>query len=211
MSNKPASAGELFVIAAPSGAGKSSQIRRLLERCPNLAFSVSATTRPARQGEHDGQHYHFIDTSSFQARIQQGRFLEYAEVFGHYYGTDRAHVEQLWQQGRDVLLEIDVQGAAQIRQSYPDACQIFILPPSMAILKKRLVDRGTDQPDVIERRLGEAQSEIAACASFDWVVINDDFDQAAAELASIVCAWPLRAERQHRIHRHLLAELLAKP
>ncbi|MEM1081606.1 MAG: guanylate kinase, partial [Pseudomonadota bacterium] len=166
-SNRTASGGELFVIAAPSGAGKSSQILRLLDQFPNLAFSVSATTRAARTGEQDGEHYHFIDPDTFRSRIGQGRFLEYAEVFGHYYGTDRAHVEAFWQQGRDVLLEIDVQGAAQVRLSYPDACQIFILPPSMAVLKNRLVGRATDPPDVIARRLGEAQNEIAACKQFD--------------------------------------------
>ncbi|MEM7054181.1 MAG: guanylate kinase [Pseudomonadota bacterium] len=201
--------GELYVIAAPSGAGKSSQIRRLLEHFPNLAFSVSATTRQPRQGENNGEHYHFIDRDAFRERIGQGRFLEHAEVFGHYYGTDRAHVEQFWQQGRDVLLEIDVQGAAQVRISHPQACQIFILPPSMEVLKKRLVGRGTDQADVIARRLGEAQNEISACTDFDWLVVNDDFDQAAEQLASIVRAWPLRRKRQQSEQKTLLRELLA--
>ena len=203
------STGELFVIAAPSGAGKSSQIRRLLEQFPNLAFSVSATTRPPRTGENDGEHYHFIDRATFRERIGQGRFLEHAEVFGHYYGTDRAHVEQFWSQGRDVLLEIDVQGAAQVRMSHPEACQIFILPPSMPVLRKRLIGRGTDKADVIARRLGEAQNEISACADFDWLVVNDDFDLAAEQLASIVRAWPLRKSRQKTEQKTLLRELLA--
>ena len=209
MSNKPTDRGELYVIAAPSGAGKSSQIQRLLEQFPNLAFSVSATTRAPRTGENDGEHYHFVDRETFRDRIGQGRFLEHAEVFGHYYGTDRAHVEQYWQQGRDVLLEIDVQGAAQVRISHPEACQIFILPPSMPVLKKRLVGRATDHPDVIARRLGEAQNEISACTDFDWLVVNDDFDLAAAQLASIVRAWPQRLSRQKTEQQTLLNELLA--
>ena len=188
MSSNSKRHGELYVIAAPSGAGKSSQIRRLLQQFPNLVFSVSATTRSPREGERDGEH---------------------AEVFGHYYGTDRAYVEELWRQGRDVLLEIDVQGAAQVRVTHPQACQIFILPPSMEVLKKRLIGRGTDRPDVIARRLGEAQNEISACTDFDWLVVNDDFDQAAEQLASIVRAWPLRKSRQQTVHEQLLLELLA--
>ena len=209
MSNNATGCGELFVIAAPSGAGKSSQIRRLLQQFPNLVFSVSATTRSPREGERDGEHYHFIDRETFRQRIGQGRFLEHAEVFGHYYGTDRAYVETLWRQGRDVLLEIDVQGAAQVRVTHPQACQIFILPPSMDVLKKRLVGRGTDRSDVIARRLGEAQNEISACTDFDWLVVNDDFELAAKQLASIVRAWPLRKSRQQTVHEQLLRELLA--
>ena len=209
MSNNCPRHGELYVIAAPSGAGKSSQIRRLLQQFPNLAFSVSATTRPPREGEQHGKHYHFVDRETFRQRIGQGRFLEHAEVFGHYYGTDRVYVEDLWRQGRDVLLEIDVQGAAQVRVSHPQACHIFILPPSLDVLKKRLIGRGTDRPDVIARRLGEAQNEISACMDFDWMVVNDDFDQAAEQLASIVRAWPLRKLRQQTVHERLLRELLA--
>ena len=209
MSNDCPRHGELYVIAAPSGAGKSSQIRRLLQQFPNLAFSVSATTRPPREGEQHGKHYHFVDRETFRQRIGQGRFMEHAEVFGHYYGTDRVYVEDLWRQGRDVLLEIDVQGAAQVRVSHPQACHIFILPPSLDVLKKRLIGRGTDRPDVIARRLGEAQNEISACMDFDWMVVNDDFDQAAEQLASIVRAWPLRKLRQQTVHERLLRELLA--
>lgn len=188
--------GELYVIAAPSGAGKTSLINSLLEAFPNLAFSVSDTTRPARRGEADGEHYHFIDPETFRARREAGRYLEHAQVFGNFYGTDRVQVEAHWAAGRDVLLEIDVQGAAQIRESHPDACQIFILPPSAQALKQRLEKRGLDQPEVIARRLEEARHEIADCHRFDWLVVNDDFDQARRELQAILTAWPLRRGRQ---------------
>lgn len=195
---------ELFVVAAPSGAGKTSLIRALLERCPNLALSVSDTTRAPRQGEVDGQHYHFIDVATFQKGVEEGRYLEHAEVFGNHYGTSREHVGELWRQGRDVLLEIDVQGAEQVRAAHTTACTIFILPPSMQTLAERLERRGLDSPEVIRRRLGEAQREIRACGMFDWLVVNDEFDRAASELAAIVTAWPLRRERQsHRINELL--------
>jgi guanylate kinase len=201
--------GELYVIAAPSGAGKTSLINSALAEFPNLAFSVSDTTRPMRRDEVDGQHYHFIDQATFRRRVAQGRYLEYAEVFGNGYGTDRAQVEARWAEGRDVLLEIDVQGAAQVRDSHPGACRIFILPPSLEALKARLTARGTDRPEVIERRLAEARTEIQACLEFDWIIVNDDFDTAREELDSIIRAWPTRRQRQADAYRGLLAELLA--
>lgn len=198
--------GELFVIAAPSGAGKTSLIQALLASCGQLALSVSDTTRPARRGEIDGEHYHFIDKETFRRGIEQHRYLEHAEVFGNYYGTSRERVQGLWDRGRDVLLEIDVQGAAQVRRRHPDSCSVFILPPSMATLEQRLNDRGLDQPDVIRRRLVEARREIEACGEFDWLVVNDDFERAADELSAIVTAWPLRRERQRWRVRGLLDE-----
>lgn len=207
MSSDP-SAGELFVIAAPSGAGKTSLINSLLAEFPRLAFSISDTTRPPRRGEVDGEHYHFIDVDTFRQRIDQQRYIEHAEVFGNHYGTDRVHVEQLWAAGKDVLLEIDVQGAARIRESHPDACQVFILPPSLDTLKDRLTQRGTDNPDVIARRLSEARTEMAACLEFDWIVVNDDFDQARDELISVLRAWPLRRARQQHVQRQRLDDLL---
>ena len=185
--------GDLFLIAAPSGAGKTSLMRALLERCPKLALSVSDTTRPARLGEIDGEQYHFVSVEEFRRGIDSGDYLEYAEVYGNYYGTRRDRVEALWESGRDVLLEIDVQGAEQILGSHPDVCTIFILPPSMAVLAERLRARGSDSPEVIERRLSEARREIAACGQFRWMVVNDDFDQALADLLAIVRTWPLRA------------------
>jgi len=201
--------GELYVIAAPSGAGKTSLINSALAEFSSLAFSISDTTRPLRRGEVDGEHYHFIDRPTFDERVDNGRYLEHADVFGNGYGTDRAHVESLWHAGKDVLLEIDVQGAAQVRASHPQACQIFILPPSLDTLKKRLTARGTDKPDVIARRLGEAQREMSACLDFDWVIVNDDFEHARQQLISIIRAWPLRRARQEIRQKFRLAELLA--
>lgn len=201
--------GELYVIAAPSGAGKTSLINAALDEIDSLRFSVSDTTRPARRGEVDGRHYHFIDRATFDARVAEGRYLEHAEVFGNGYGTDRRQVEDHWARGHDVLLEIDVQGAAQVRQSHPESCEVFILPPSLAALKKRLTDRGTDRPDVIARRLGEARTEMAACLEFDWIVVNEDFERAREQLVSIIRAWPLRRERQRERQRDRIRELLA--
>ncbi len=205
---EPGRIGELYVIAAPSGAGKTSLINSLLEEFPELAFSVSDTTRAPRGGEVDGEAYHFIDADTFRQRIGEGRYLEHAQVFGNYYGTDREHVEALWADGKDVLLEIDVQGAAQIRQSHPEACEIFILPPSLEVLKSRLTGRGTDDPAAIERRLGEARNEMSACMEFDFIVVNDDFDRARADLVGILRAWPLRRRRQQRVQQARLDDLL---
>ncbi|MFP4207964.1 MAG: guanylate kinase [Wenzhouxiangella sp.] len=198
MSSKgTATGGELYVIAAPSGTGKTSLLRALLARLDHLALSVSDTTRPPRVGEIDGEQYHFIDVEAFRAGIAQGRYLEHAEVFGNYYGTDRARVEALWAAGRSVLLEIDVQGAAQIARHYPQACSIFILPPSMAVLAERLRNRRSDTEAVIRRRLGEARREIEACRDFSWMVVNDDFETALEELVAVVLAWPQRRSRQN--------------
>ncbi|MFU8832233.1 MAG: guanylate kinase [Wenzhouxiangella sp.] len=200
MSNK----GELYLIAAPSGAGKTSLMRALLERCPHLALSVSDTTRAPRAGEVDGEQYHFVDLESFRRDIEAGAFLEHADVYGNCYGTRRDRVEALWAQGRDVLLEIDVQGAAQVQQRFPEVCSIFVLPPSMKALSERLIQRGSDVPAVIERRLGEARNELEACGNFGWMVVNDDFDRALDQLLAIVTAWPLRRQRQ----QHRIAKLL---
>ncbi|NDY94260.1 guanylate kinase [Wenzhouxiangella limi] len=198
--------GELYVIAAPSGTGKTSLLRALLARLDHLALSVSDTTRPPRVGEIDGEQYHFVDIETFRGGIEQGRYLEYAEVFGNYYGTDRSRVEALWARGRSVLLEIDVQGAAQVARHFPEACSIFILPPSMAALAERLRSRGSDAEEVIRRRLGEARREIEACRDFSWMVVNDDFDAALAELVAIVSAWPQRRSRQNAHVQCLLDE-----
>ncbi len=190
------SKGELYLIAAPSGAGKTSLMRKLLARCPRLALSVSDTTRPPRHGEVDGEQYHFVSVEEFERGVAAGDYLEHARVFGNYYGTRRDRVEALWEQGRDVLLEIDVQGAEQVRERFAGLCSIFILPPSMAVLAERLKGRGSDAPEVIQRRLSEARRELEACGRFRWMVVNDDFEQAAAELEAIVRAWPMRRARQ---------------
>ncbi len=188
--------GELYVIAAPSGAGKTSLVRALMARQPKLALSVSDTTRPARSTEQEGEQYCFVDRATFDAKCAAGRYLEHAEVFGQGYGTDRERVEALWAAGRDVILEIDVQGAAQVCQRQPDVCQIFILPPSIELLAQRLRGRGTDQEDVIARRLAEAEHEMAAAQSFDWFIVNDDFETALAQLEAVVVAWRQRRQRQ---------------
>ncbi|MEN1726919.1 MAG: guanylate kinase [Pseudomonadota bacterium] len=206
MSNK----GELFMVAAPSGAGKTSLMRALLQRCPKLALSVSDTTRPARRDEVDGEQYHFLSVEEFEAGIEAGDYLEHAQVFGNYYGTRKDRVEALWEQGRDVLLEIDVQGARQVREQYPGLCSMFILPPSMKILAERLRGRDTDSPEVIERRLGEARAELEDCGDFRWMVINDDFDTALDELTAILRVWPLRRIRQSKHVTRLLDEAVAR-
>jgi len=198
----------LYVVAAPSGGGKTSLIAALLERDSGVGLSVSYTTRPPRPGEVDGRHYHFIDPESFRKRVAEGAFLEHAEVFGHCYGTARAAVEAELQAGRDVLLDIDWQGAQQIRRSYPQSCSIFILPPSLAELRRRLERRGQDSPEVVAHRMAQARSEIEHWAEFDFVVINDDFDAAVGDLQAIVRRGrPERADTRQRIET-LLAELL---
>lgn len=198
--------GDLFLIAAPSGAGKTSLMKALLGRCESLALSVSDTTRRPRRGEVDGEQYHFISVEQFQRGIEAGDYLEYADVFGNYYGTRRDRVEALWASGRDVLLEIDVQGAGQIQASFPDVCTIFILPPSMTVLAERLRSRGSDAPEVINRRLSEARREIGACTGFTWMVVNDEFEHAVADLEAIVRAWPQRGQRRLALVNALLDE-----
>ncbi len=198
--------GELYLIAAPSGAGKTSLIKALLERRRGLALSVSDTTRPARRGEVEGEQYHFVDRATFEQGIEDGLYLEHADVFGNYYGTRRDRVAGLREDGFDVLLEIDVQGAVQVRHHFPDVCTIFVLPPSMDALADRLQQRGLDEPAVIERRLREAVREIEACRDFHWMVVNDDFEQAVEELVAVVTAWPLRRARQDARVAKLLDE-----
>lgn len=178
--------GHLFVVAAPSGAGKTSLLRALLARRPGLEFSVSCTTRAPRPHEQPGRDYHFVSHEEFQRLADSDGFIEHAEVFGNRYGTLRRQVEAALTAGRDLLLEIDWQGARQVRQRLPEAVQIFILPPSQAELEQRLRGRGTDSPDVIARRLSESVADMSHWAEFDYVVVNRDFTAAVAELESIV-------------------------
>ena len=177
--------GHLYVIAAPSGAGKTSLMRALLERRPSLAFSVSCTTRPPRSHELEGRDYHFVDRTEFERLVKAGEFIEHADVFGNLYGTRRAAVEATLAAGRDLILEIDWQGANQVRQRLPEAIQIFILPPSRVELEARLRKRGTDSPEAIVRRLAESVSEMSHWREFDYVVVNRSFDQALTELEAI--------------------------
>jgi len=178
--------GRIFVLAAPSGGGKTSLIRALIERDRRLGPSVSHTTRAARPGERHGEHYYFVDEREFRSLVDEDAFLEYALVFGDYKGTSKREVENRTAAGCDVLLDIDWQGARQVRESMPDSRSIFILPPSLETLKERLARRGQDSPEVIERRMGKARSEISHWDEFDFVVVNDDFEDAVSELQSII-------------------------
>ena len=180
-----ANRGHLYVIAAPSGAGKTSLLQALMRRRPALSFSVSCTTRAPRPHEQDGRDYHFISRGEFEQLIAAGEFIEHADVFGNLYGTRRAVVELALTKGRDLILEIDWQGARQVRERLPEAIQIFILPPSWAELEARLRGRGTDSPGVIARRLAESKSEMSHWREFDYIVVNREFDAALAELEAI--------------------------
>jgi guanylate kinase len=177
---------KVFVITGPSGVGKGTLIKRLLERIPGLALSVSATTRAPREGEVDGRDYHFLTEDQFQERRAAGDFLEYASYSGNHYGTLNSELERCLEKGRSVVLEIEVQGAQQVRQSKPDSVQIFIAPPDPAVLRERLTGRGTDSAEAIDKRLKVAEQELGAQDDFDYRIVNDDLDAAAAELESIV-------------------------
>ena len=192
--------GLLFVITAPSGAGKSSLIAKLLEDERGLALSVSYTTRAPRPGEQDGREYHFVDLPTFEAMLERGEFLESAEVHGHRYGTSQKVIEQVRASGRDLLLEIDWQGAAQVRLLYPESIGIFILPPSMAELERRLRKRAQDSDEVIRRRLRNAAEEMSHASEFKYAIINNHFDDARLDLRAIVRAERLATGRQ--LERH---------
>ncbi|HTL50194.1 MAG TPA: guanylate kinase [Steroidobacteraceae bacterium] len=177
--------GHLYVIAAPSGGGKTSLLKALIARRPGIEFSVSCTTRNPRPGEADGRDYHFIGRKDFERLVDANEFLEHANVFGNLYGTRRSVVEAALAEGRDLILEIDWQGAKQVRERLPEAVQVFILPPSRAELESRLRNRGSDSDDVIARRLQESTLEMSHWGDFDYVIVNRDFDQALAELNAI--------------------------
>ena len=176
------SKGNIFVISAASGTGKTTLVSRLVQQHPNVRVSVSHTTRPPRAGEVDGQHYHFVSEEEFVRLAGEGAFLEHAQVFGNYYGTSYESVQSMCEQGYDVILEIDVQGAQQVRKALPEALSIFILPPSLAVLEQRLRQRQTDSEEVIARRLSEAVDEIQQALMFDYVVSNRSLQQAEEEL-----------------------------
>jgi guanylate kinase len=192
--------GLLFVITAPSGAGKSSLIAKLLEDERGLALSVSYTTRSPRPGEQNGREYHFVDLPAFEAMLERGEFLESAEVHGHRYGTSQRVIDEVRASGRDLLLEIDWQGAAQVRRLYPESVGVFILPPSMAELERRLRKRAQDSDEVIRRRLKNAVEEMSHAAEFKYAIINNNFDDARLDLRAIVRAERLATGRQ--LERH---------
>ena len=200
--------GLLFVVSAASGTGKTSLVKALLDRVTNLHVSVSHTTRGQRPGELDGVHYHFTEKDSFLALVEQGGYIEYAEVFGNYYGTAQATVKEQLAKGHDVLLEIDWQGAQQVRKLFPDSKQIFILPPSQFDLRQRLSNRGTDSVEVIERRLGCAVEDMQQYVNFDYVIINDDFNKALHDLESVIIANRLVITQQASRHQKMISELI---
>ena len=188
--------GTLFIVTAPSGAGKTTLVSGLLERDPQVRLSVSYTTRAPRAGEVNGQHYHFIDVPGFRALRDKGEFLEWAEVHNNYYGTSKRWLEEQTRAGRDILLEIDWQGAQQVRKVFPKAVGVFILPPSVEELERRLRGRGTDSEDVISRRVLGARGEMRHVAEFDYVIINEDLPAALEDLVAVVRASRLRYANQ---------------
>ena len=203
------SLGTLYIVAAPSGAGKTSLVRSLVETTPDLAVSVSHTTRPPRPGEQDGAHYHFVAPATFEAMIAAGAFLEHARVFGNAYGTSRAAVLEQQAAGRDVILEIDWQGAQQVRALLPGSLGIFILPPSRAVLRERLAGRGQDSAAVIETRMSAALDELTHYAEFDYLVVNDVFETALEALRAIILGNRQRRANQEVRHADLLQALLS--
>lgn len=200
--------GTLYIISSPSGGGKTSLVNALLAVAPNLRLSISHTTRAPRAGEKHGENYFFVDKSTFETMQQQQHFLESALVFGHAYGTSRVWVEEELAKGTDVLLEIDWQGARQIKQNFPHAIGIYILPPSLSVLEQRLRNRGQDDDSVIEKRMRQATTEISHCDEYDYIIVNESFDQAAAELQAIISAERLKSKRQLESHSRLLQDLL---
>jgi guanylate kinase len=196
--------GNLFIVTAPSGAGKTSLVRALLAADSQARLSVSYTTRPMRPGEVGGLDYHFVTEDYFLKMLEEGDFLECAEVHGARYGTSQTTVESQLREGHDLVLEIDWQGAAQVRGLYPNALSIFILPPSMEVLEQRLNRRGQDSQEVIARRLAGARAEISHVAEFDYVIINNEFEMALQDLLAIVRSQRLRAEKQLYRHQELL-------
>ena len=203
--------GTLFIISAPSGAGKSSLIRAYLAQKNHhpAKVSISHTTRKPRPGEQQGEHYYFVDNQEFESLIKQNAFVEYAHVFDHYYGTSKAEIEQSLMQGINVFLDIDWQGAKQVRQQMPESKSIFILPPSLKELENRLIKRGQDDAQVISKRMHKAQSEISHYNEYDYVIINDDFDESLRSLNAIMTSASLEQSKQAIAHQQLLAALLA--
>lgn len=201
--------GTLFTISAPSGAGKTSLVAALLERCEHLQVSVSHTTRTQRPGETDGVNYHFVTEAAFAEMLEQTEFLEHARVFGNLYGTSQRWVEDQLSRGIDVILEIDWQGAAQVRRLLPATCSIFILPPSRMTLLQRLTARGQDDAAIIESRMAEAVEEMSHYVESDYLVVNDDFELALAQLQAIVTSQRLATDRQRQRLTDLLDDLLS--
>jgi guanylate kinase len=199
--------GNLFVISAPSGAGKTSLVRALLNINPQINLSISYTTRNPRPGEVDGKDYHFVEREAFLAMAKRGEFLESAEVYGNFYGTSQKWISEEIAKGRDILLEIDWQGATQVRKLFPRCISIFILPPSIEALEQRLKGRGQDEHDVIARRMAAVREDVSHVAEFDYVIINDNLNEALRELNAVVLSARLRCTNQLAHHQMLINQL----
>ena len=202
---KPAWPGLMIVLSAPSGAGKGAIRQRLQERMPGLLYAVSVTTRPKRPGEVDGVNYHFVTPEEFQARVAAGEFVEWARVYGNYYGTPREPMETWLREGRDVICEKDVQGALSLMDIYPDAVYIFTMPPSLEELRRRIERRGTESPEARRQRLASADYEMACVDRYDYVVVNDDLERVVEDIMAIIRAEKLRTRRR----RHLVERVRA--
>ncbi len=211
MSRSPVRSGTLFIISAPSGAGKTSLVRELVNRLDDICVSISFTTRAKRAGEKNGTDYHFVSRQQFEKMLVDNAFLEHANVFGNYYGTSKSWVEQKLVKGIDVILEIDWQGAKQVRRLVGESIGIFILPPSLQTLRERLVNRGQDSDAIIEQRMAQAVAEISHYAEFDYQVVNDDFEQALEQLITIVHAKRSNLEVRVAPIQELIKELLSNP
>ncbi|MGB8856370.1 MAG: guanylate kinase [Burkholderiales bacterium] len=202
--------GNLFIVWAPSGAGKSSLIAALLERDKNVRQSVSFTTRAPRAGEIEGKHYHFVTPAVFQAMIEDGDFLEHAEVYGNFYGTSKKWIDEAMQNGFDVVMAIDWQGAQQIHRIFPQTVGVFILPPSLDVLRQRLTARGQDSAEVIERRLASAHDDMSHLGEFDYVIINNEFIEAVSDLLAIFRSQRLRRDAQFKRNNGIISKLIKR-
>ena len=202
--------GQLYIVSAPSGAGKTSLLNALRGRLKYVTVSLSHTTRAPRPGEKDGWHYRFVDVDTFKGEIAKGNFLEYAEVFGNYYGTSKLTVDEMLDAGKDVILEIDWQGAREVRKKTDDVISIFILPPSLEALEERLLSRKQDDEETIQRRMREARSEMSHYSEYDYVLFNDDFEEALEKLFFLFRAGRLRTDRQIQHHGELLDSLVGQ-
>jgi len=201
--------GNLYTVSAPSGAGKTSLVNALVKNLQELSISVSHTTRKMRPGEQDGVNYNFVDQSQFQQMIEANDFLEHAEVFGNFYGTSSSWVKNTLAEGKDVILEIDWQGATQVRKQIPETVGIFILPPSREVLRERLMNRGQDEEAVIDARMAEAKAEISHYSEADYLIINDLFEQALTELEEIILLKGHKNIKEFQKHQRLIEELLS--
>ncbi len=193
------SKGRLFLVSGPSGSGKDTVLKEFFKICPEVAFSISSITRPMREGEVEGEKYNFISREKFEAMLAADQLLEHNIFVGNYYGTPKAPVEKCIAEGRDMIIEIDVNGAAQIREKLPEAVSVFIMPPSLEVLRNRLSGRGTETPDVVEMRIGEALREIGEAYKYDYIVVNDVLSEAVDELVTVVRCDRLKTDRQTQL------------